>query len=61
MAKPISPSYPVTGKQAEDLIQEIDRANRGKVDPGQQKAIERNMEKALDFFRNAASILSSKK
>jgi hypothetical protein len=61
MAKPISPSYPVTGKQAESLMQEIERTNKGDIDPDQRKAIDRNMEKALGFFRNAASILSSKK
>ena len=60
MAKPISPSYPVTGQQAEDLIREIDRANKGEIDPAQRQAIEGNMEKALRFFRNAASILTKK-
>lgn len=60
MAKPISPSYPVTGRQAEDLIREIDRTNKGEIDPAQRQAIEGNMEKALRFFRNAASILAKK-
>jgi hypothetical protein len=61
MAKPISPSYPVTGKQAAELVQEIERANNGQVDEKQLRLLEKNAEKALHFFRNVASILSPKK
>ena len=39
----------------------ISRTNRGEIEPGQAQATEHTMDKALSFFRNAASILSSKK
>lgn len=61
MAKPISPSYPVTGNQAENLIKDIENTNRGEVDPAQRRLIENNMDKALRFFRNVASILPPNK
>lgn len=61
MAKPISPSYPVTGEQARDLIQEIDRVSKGQIDQAQKRKLEENADKAIRFFQNAASILSSKK
>jgi hypothetical protein len=61
MAKPISPSYPVTGEQARDLIQEIERVSKGEVDEAQRRKLESNAEKAIHFFKNAASILSKKK
>lgn len=60
MAKPISPSYPVTGKQARELAQEIERTDRGDVNPDHLRMLEENAKKALHFFRNASSILSSR-
>lgn len=61
MAKPISPSYPVTGAQAKELVQEIERTSKGEVDPEQKRVLDQNLEKAIHFFRNAAAILSSSK
>ncbi len=61
MAKPISNSYPVTGLQAKELIQEIERTNQGEVNFIQKNIVESNMKKALYFFHNAESILSNKK
>jgi hypothetical protein len=61
MAKPIAPSYPVTGEQARKLVQEIESANRGDRNPAQQEVLNKNIDTALNFFRNASAILSSKK
>jgi hypothetical protein len=60
MAKQITPSYPVTGKQASKLLREVEDSYAGKVDPKQKQVIEANAKKALDFFRNPSRLLSNR-
>lgn len=54
-------SYPISGQQARDVLRDMDRANRGDVDPEYRKLLEDNIDKALYFFRNAPEILSKAK
>lgn len=61
MAKPITPSYPITGKRANEMIVNFELANRGEVLPEQVEKTRKNAERALKFFKNPTAAVSGRK